>query len=140
METQDNYFQGTLQLREPTEDIKIFIDSYCDKNNLTSKILKVKNGFDYYFLSQKRLISFGNLLKRKFSGYLKITRHIHTRDKQRSKNVYRVTVLFKCFKIKINQKILYKGDYVVVTDIGKKVNLKRLSDGKKFWVRMNELF
>ena len=139
MERHKDYFEGILQLRSPIKEVEEFIDYYNEKNDIISAIKKVRNGTDYYFISQKRLISFGNLLKRKFTGVLKLSRSIHTRDNQTCKDVYRISVLFRCYDTKLGKTVLYKGDKCIITKIGKKVNIKNKINGNKFRVSFEDL-
>ena len=136
---QTNYFEGVLQLRSPINKVERFIDFYCGDHGLISDKQKVKNGFDYYFLSQKRLRSFGELLKRKFVGQMTVSAKIHTRDRQKSKDLYRATVLFKCYDLKEGQKVKFKGEEFILTRVDRKANIKRISDEKKFLVKIGEL-
>ena len=95
--TNPNYFEGTLQLRNPNEECLNFIRNQF-KNNQKAWVSKEeyhKTGIDYYISSNKFLLKLGKLLKKSFKGELIISRRIYTQHKLTSKNVYRMTVLFR---------------------------------------------
>ncbi len=56
---------------------------------------KHKTGMDYYISSNRFLLQLGKKLKKSFKGEFKVSRRIYTQDRMSSKNVYRVTVLFR---------------------------------------------
>ena len=60
-----------------------------------TKKVEEKNGFDYYLTSQRYLQKLGKKLKTKFDGEIKVTTRLFSRDRQRSKDLHRVTVFFK---------------------------------------------
>ena len=64
-----------------------------------TRIEEQKTGIDIYLTSQKFARSLGPKMKKRFRGWeLKMTRKIHTRDKLKSRNVYRATILMKKLK------------------------------------------
>jgi len=63
----------------------------------------------------------------------------HTRDKQRSKNVYRVTVLFRLAPFKRNESFMVREVEMKVVSIGEKVNLKEIKTGKRRLMRYEEV-
>jgi len=91
------YYEGTLQLRNPNEEVLNFIRNQF-KNNQKVWIAKekdLKTGIDLYISSNKFLLSLGKKLKKSFKGELKTSRRLHSKSRITSKNVYRVTVLFR---------------------------------------------
>lgn len=91
------YYEGTLQLRNPNEEVLNFIKNQF-KNNPKVWIAnqeKLKTGIDLYISSNRFLLSLGKKLKKSFKGELKTSRKLHTKSRITSKNIYRVTVLFR---------------------------------------------
>ena len=91
------YYEGTLQLRNPNREVINFIRNQF-KNNRKAWIAKeerLKTGIDLYISSNRFLLSLGKKLKKSFKGELKVSRKLHSRDRITSKNVYRMTVLFR---------------------------------------------
>ena len=95
--TNPSYYEGVLQLRNPSDECLNFIKNQF-KNNKKAWIAKeeyYKTGIDLYISSNKFLLKLGKALKKSFKGKLVITRRIFTQNRLTSKNVYRMTVLFK---------------------------------------------
>lgn len=112
------YFEGRIQLRNDEssefENAAEYIRNKIEKkkNVFITKEEKVKNGIDFYITSQKFIQVVGNEMARKFGGELKITSSLHTKERQTSKDVYRVDVLFRLTDfnvgdiLEINKKLL----------------------------------
>ena len=94
--SKDNYFQSILQLRPVNEEVLKFVEKQLKDNNIKiGKEVKRKEGLDLYLSNQRFTISLVKKLKRRFKGEMKISRSIFTKSRMTSKDVYRVTVLFK---------------------------------------------
>tara|TARA_Y100000310_G_C20696549_1_gene826137 strand:- start:2575 stop:2907 length:333 start_codon:yes stop_codon:yes gene_type:complete len=94
----DQYYEAKIQLRPFDEDVYRFVHKMIEdrKGVFISKIEKFKYGVDIYISSQRFARSIGGQLKRKFKNWeLIISRTLHTRDKLKSRDVYRGTVCFK---------------------------------------------
>lgn len=94
------YFEGILQLRDIKQEVTDFcledIEKHSEKGGIFfSKTEEVKNGVDFYCSSNKYLMHLGKKLKKRFKGELKTSAKLFTKNKQTSKDVYRVTVLFR---------------------------------------------
>lgn len=93
-----DYFEAIIQIRNPNQEVQNFIANAVKKRDdvFIARVEKTKNGgLDYYISSQRYARAIGNRLKKSFNGTLKMTRSIFTRNHMTSKDVYRVTVLFK---------------------------------------------
>jgi len=93
------YFESTIQLRPKKIELLEFVQKQVEKNKsvFISDIKELKEGFDVLLSSNKEALKIGVKLNKSFKGELKTSRHLFGRDKQRSKDLYRVTV---CFRIK----------------------------------------
>tara|TARA_Y100000310_G_C20519128_1_gene732760 strand:- start:658 stop:990 length:333 start_codon:yes stop_codon:yes gene_type:complete len=94
----NQYFEAVIQIRPKDEEVLKFIQKKVveRKGVFISKIMEMKTGWDITISSQRFARTLGTLLKRRFKGWeLKVTRTLHTRDKLRSKDVYRGTVCFR---------------------------------------------
>jgi len=136
-----DYFEGILQLRNPTEELIRFVENKTkkDRKALITKRLKVKGGYDFYFSSQRYLRSLGNKIKSSFAGELKTSRKLFTRKRQTSKDVYRVNVLFRMSGLEKGQKITYKGEQIKIMKLGKKILAKSVKTGKKLLLNYKEI-
>jgi len=132
----DNYFEGTLQLRNPTKEVKKFVRKLVEKTPrvFVAKEEKVVNGFDIYLSSNKFLVNLGKKLQNKFGGEVKVSRKLHTRKRLTSKEVYRVTVLFRMPKFKVGDVVKTRGKLIEVKRMEKKVFGVDVDTGKKISV------
>ncbi|MBS3097227.1 hypothetical protein J4209_00360 [Candidatus Woesearchaeota archaeon] len=91
------YYEGILQLRNPNEEALNFVRNQFKNNSKAwiAKVEELKTGIDFYISSNGFLLSLGKKLKKSFKGELKTSRRLHTKDRLTSKQVYRVTVLFR---------------------------------------------
>jgi len=137
----EDYFEGILQLRNHTEELINYVENKTkkDKKALITNRLKVKNGYDFYFTSQRYLRNLGDKIKNNFPGELKKSRKLFTRKRQTSKDVYRVNVLFRMSNLKKGQVIDYKGDSLRVMNLGKKILAKNVKTGKKISLKYGDV-
>lgn len=137
----NDYFEGILQLRNPSKELIRFVESITkkDKKALITKRVSVTNGLDLYFTSQRYLRSLGNKIKGNFPGELKTSRKIFTRKRQTSRDVFRVNVLFRMSNLRKGQAINYKGEQIRIMNIGKKVFARSISTGKKLTLNYGDL-
>ncbi len=94
------YYEAILQLR--INDKKIInhilkeLNEKMEKRKVFSnKQIKQKNGIDIYITDMNFAKAFVKELKKRYGGEIKISRKIHTRDRQTSRDVYRLTVLYR---------------------------------------------
>ncbi|MFH1053766.1 MAG: NMD3-related protein [Candidatus Woesearchaeota archaeon] len=138
----ENYYEGILQLRNSSKEIIDYIDSEMARreNVLINKIKKVKDGFDFYFTDQRYLQGIGKRLQQKFGGELKVSQKLFTKNRMTGKEVYRVTVLFRCYNLKNGTVKDYRGDKVKIIKLGKdKVTVKDMKTGKKMFLSYGDL-
>lgn len=92
-----HYFEGTLQLRNPSEEIFSMVLNQInhDAHVWIAKEEFHREGVDLYLSSNKFLLQLGKKLKKSFKGKVVISRRLFTQNKMTSKFVYRMTVLFR---------------------------------------------
>ena len=129
----DNYFEGILQLRNTCTDVLDFAIMEIKKNDPEgiSKVKLVANGFDVYVKKQRFLRSLGTKLQKKFHGQILISKRLHTRSRETSRDLYRVNLLFRPSPFKRGDIIDYKGDKIIVLAVHKKILAKDIKTGKK---------
>jgi len=127
------YFEGILQLRNPNKEVISFIANQMKKKDdvFIAKQVKTKNGVDLYFSSNKFLKSLGRKLQNHFGGEFKTSATLHTRSRQSSKNLYRLTVLFRLPEFKEGDIVKFKGEKFKILKTGKKILCKSIGTGKK---------
>jgi len=134
-----NYFEGTLQLRNTTDDVLKYVLAAANRKKVgIARTEKIKTGIDLYVTSNKFLQIMGKELQQKFGGEVKLSKKLHSVSKNTSKKLYRGTVLFRMPNFKKGDTISYKGQGAVVVSIEKKI-LLRLESGKKVSLRYNQL-
>lgn len=139
-EKHSEYFEGILQLRNDNQDIIDTLAKEIEKRNINiAKIKKQKNGVDIYVSSQRVLRSLGLKLQAQYGGQLKVSRKLHTRNRMRSREVYRVNVLLRLPDFKKGDVIDFKGEPHEVLGMQKKVLLKNKETGRKSSVSFDDV-
>ena len=123
------YFEGILQLRKPNQEVERYIRNTIKKqdNVFIAKEEKVRNGIDFYISSQHFLQNLGKKLQNNFGGTLKVSKKAHTRDRLRSRDLYRVNVLFVPTEFKKNDIVAIDEKMIKVYEIRKQlkgINIK----------------
>ncbi len=92
-----DYFEAILQIRPKNNEVLNFVKKQIEKREDTwiAKQEEFKYGVDIYLSSHRFATALARKLKKVFKGDLKITKSLFKRDKLTSKNLYRVTVLFR---------------------------------------------
>ncbi len=93
----DQYFEAILQLRPARQDVIDFILHAIEANKKVwiSKTVDHKTGIDLYLSSNIFAKYIGQKLKKRFKGTLHYSSTVHTTDKMTSKQLFRVTVLYR---------------------------------------------
>ncbi|MBI2134330.1 hypothetical protein HYU11_06665 [Candidatus Woesearchaeota archaeon] len=128
-----NYYVSILQLRNVSPEIQEFAESQITgtaKAFLTKK-KKVRNGFDYYLSSNSFAVGLGRILRKRFGGELKVSEKLYSRDRQTSRDLYRVNVLYRQLPLNVGSVVELGGNVLVITSVGKKVVGLDLETGKK---------
>ncbi len=139
--TDSNYYQGILQLRNIGNEVVEFAINEIkkDESAYVSQVKKSANGVDIYISRQKFLRSLGNRLQKRFGGQIVVSRRLHTRDKLTSRDLYRVSVLFRLPSFKKGDIIDYRGSKIKIINMHKKVFAKDISTGKKLNLSFKDL-
>ncbi|MBI2671456.1 hypothetical protein HYX16_00820 [Candidatus Woesearchaeota archaeon] len=97
-----SYYEAILQLRPDNDKVRQFVvDRLKERKNIfVSKTVELKTGVDLYLSDQRFARALGKKLKRSFKGKLIMSRSLYGRNKQTSKDIYRVTV---CFRLERNE-------------------------------------
>ena len=128
-----DYFEGILQLRDVSDEVMDWVHDEIQASG-RAKIANVKEvhgGIDVYLSSNSYLRSLGKKMQDRFGGILKVTKKIHTRDTITSKDVWRITVLFRQIPFKKGEIIKFQGEQWEVLMVGGQISLKNVSSGAK---------
>jgi NMD protein affecting ribosome stability and mRNA decay len=127
------YYEGTLQLRnEKPFHIKELKKHFARNPDLASnKTTVVSTGHDYQITDKQRMRQIAHKLQHRFGGLLKENARLVTRDKQKSKDVYRLTILIE-FPPYEQGDVLTDGKRLLkVKGFGKKIQYQNVITGKK---------
>jgi len=136
-----SYFEGILQLRNPTKELMQFVEAKIEQKEgvFISKKAKVRNGWDLYLSSGRFLKALGKLLQQHFGGELVISARLFSRSRQTSKDIHRLSVLFRLPSFVKGQIITHRGDRLKILFIGKKVGAQNIETGEKMQLSYSEL-
>lgn len=93
----DGYYEAVIQIRPRDKEVLDYVRNQIRKKKgvQISREEFFKYGIDVYVTDQKFARNIGQKLKKAFKGELKITKSIHTKDRQTSREVFRGTILFR---------------------------------------------
>src|SRR3990167_3957983 len=137
-----NYFEGIFQLRSPTKEVLDFMEHDLQKKGdvFITKKKKLKDGFDMYMTSQRYMQILGRKLQKKFGGELKVSSQLFTRNRQTSKDDYRVNVLYRYHPFAVGEVRNYRGDEVRIMKMSKKqVTIKDVKTGQTSFATYDEI-
>ena len=131
-----DYFEGILQLRNPTQELLDFVRNRVRKDNkaFIAKEEPVSGGIDLYLSSNHYLQNLGMLLKKSFPGELKISRRLYSRSHLTSRQLYRVNVMFRLSDLRKGQQVTYRGTLHEIVSLAGKVALRSTTTGKRLTV------
>ncbi|MBI4140231.1 hypothetical protein HY485_00170 [Candidatus Woesearchaeota archaeon] len=139
MQKPSNYFEGVLQLRTLSNEIIDFARSEITREGKAhiAKEKKLKTGVDFWVSSQHHLQNVGKKLKEKFGGILEVSCRLHTKSHLTSKELYRVSVLFKSVPFKKGDIIKFVDEEWKILLINNQVQLQNTKTGQKKWVKID---
>ncbi len=134
------YYEGTLQLRNPTEEALNYVENALKEDDKVwiSKRTKLPNGYDLQLSSQAFLKQTARKLKIIFGGEL-VQSIKETGYNKHGKAQVRLNVLFRQYPFKKGSKVTYKGDQYVIIETAHKVRIKSLETGKSRTVGYDEV-
>ena len=129
------YFEGILQLRNVSDEVVEYAVAEAKKQNqrgiFITKQLKVRNGFDIYLTKRGYIHELGRELLNKFGGETKASKKLFSRDKLRSRDIYRVNVLFRQSKFKKGDILNIDNELFKVKRIDRHLTVVNIKTGKK---------
>ncbi|MFA6888144.1 MAG: NMD3-related protein [Candidatus Woesearchaeota archaeon] len=121
------YFEGILQLRGENKNVLEKADVFImddariaeKKNVFITKREEVTNGFDYYYTKQQYLPGIMNKLATVFGATTKTHAELYSKNRQTSKEIYRVNASVRLPKYQKGSVIVYKEKVLQIIRIGK---------------------
>jgi NMD protein affecting ribosome stability and mRNA decay len=128
------YFEAVLQIRSPDYDIleksigflQQRVASLRHKGMFINKVERLDDGYDLYVTNKKVAQALGKELQDNFGGEYKSSPHLFSKNKQTSKNIYRVSILVNLPGFEKNDIILVNDRVYKVEKLGSKIKLSDL--------------
>lgn len=137
------YFEGILQLRDVDKEVIDYAVNEAKKQKqrgvFITKKLRVKNGFDIYLTKRGYIPELARELLNKFGGETKISRKLFSRDKQRSRDIYRINVLFRQSKFRKGDILKIDDELFKVRNIDRNITAVNIKTGKKTSIMPKQL-
>lgn len=94
-----DYFEAVIQLRPLNTDLYNWVIKNMEDSRVgIAREVITKNGFDIYIDSNQYALALGKRLKKRFQGKVTLSRALHSTHKMTSKQLFRVTMLFRMDK------------------------------------------
>lgn len=134
------YYEGTLQLRNPTEEVLNYVENSMKEDGKVwiAKKVKLPNGYDLQLSSQAFLKQLARKLSIIFVGEL-IQSIKETGYNKHGKAQVRLNILFRQYPFKKGSTVIYKGDKYKIIETAYKVRIKSLETGKSRTVGYDEI-
>ena len=125
------YYEGILQLRNARDEIKKYIASFLVKNNIyINKKVDKDDSVDYYFIDKRRINTVSHKVMKKFGGVLDLNEQLFSRNRLRSKDLFRLNALLFVPSFKEGDVVLLENP-VLITNTSKLISGFDLVKGKK---------
>jgi nonsense-mediated mRNA decay protein 3 len=129
------YFEGILQLRNPHDYVFSFIDQevskVADKGIFINRSIDVDNGVDLYMTNKTFINNLARNIVKRFGGLLKVNPQLFSRNKQTSKNIYRLNVSIELPNFHVGDVVKYEDKVLKITSLGKNISGINLDNDKK---------
>ena len=136
----ESYFEATIQLRNVTQEVIDYVVKEIDSKGIViSREIELENGMDFNVDNKTFARQLGKQLQTTFSGAVKMSASVFSRDKMSSKEVYRVTMLFKLFPMKVGDSFSYKGKQYNILTLGYKMVAEDVETKKRRTLTFIEL-
>lgn len=130
------YYEGILQIRNATSDVKKWIHGFLEtcfqKGIIINEIKENGNSVDLFFGNKKDIPKVARKMQRVFGAHIEANASVHTRDHQTQKDVHRVNALVEVPPFKEKDVIEYENKLLYVTRLGKQIKTRKLPTYKPF--------
>ncbi|MBI2548897.1 hypothetical protein HYW21_06115 [Candidatus Woesearchaeota archaeon] len=131
-ERHQDYFEGILQLRHATPDAIVFARQKVMQHPQVhiTKEKVVRGGVDLYLTSKTFLKTLAVAIQKQFGGTLSMSPTLYSRDRQTSKDIYRLTVLLKLPLFQVGDVLAAEEKVIRITHLGKLIHGVDLQSNK----------
>ena len=128
-----SYFEGILQLRAATSEIKEKTKQIIDamKDVYINKVNEKGDEVDLYFVKKRYISRVADKLVQEFGAYSEQNAQLFTQDSQTSKELHRLNVVVHAPPFTRGDVIEYKDNLLLITGLGKHNTTINLESGKK---------
>lgn len=137
-----SYFEGILQLRNATDEVKDYIRRVIaknkDRNMFVNNTTEKKDAADYYFVNKHHINVVALKVIRNFGGYMIQSPKLFSRNKQTSKDIYRLNVQLTVPKFKVGDIVSVNDNTILVRKTSKDISGFDLAKKKHSTFRFNE--
>ena len=128
------YFEAILQIRSPNFNVldksvdflQKRVENLRHKGMFINRTERLDDGYDLYVTSRKIAMTLGKELQGQYGGEFKASPQLFSRNKQTSKNIYRVNVLVRLPEFEKGDILLYDEKIFRVEKLGSKIKLQDL--------------
>ena len=114
------YYEGIMQLRNASPEVKQYIQSILEKNEIyINDVVEKNESVDYYFVKKQKIKFVALKVIRKFSGSIDENAQLFSRNHQTSKDIYRLNTLVELPNFKENDVIVLDDNPLLITNLGK---------------------
>ncbi|MEM4260292.1 MAG: NMD3-related protein [Candidatus Woesearchaeota archaeon] len=133
--SQSSYFEGILQLKNPTNEVMKYIDSQFKKVKKKGIFITERKEFDgmieLFITDQTYLKVIAQNIQKHFGGKLSMNETLFSHNRQTGKNLYRLTILLVLPLLKKHDVLLYKKRVYTVTNLSDKIILRDIENEHK---------
>jgi len=125
------YFEGTLQVRnETTESAKVLKEYLRHTAATIAKEEREGTGTDYYLTMKTEVERAARALRERFGGSIRSSARLFSKDKQTSKDIYRVTWFVELPPFRAGDVVRVEKSVLMVLELGKRIRFFNPARGK----------
>ena len=132
------YFEATLQLRNPTQEVVTFVEEEINQKKIhVAKEVELKNGFDYFLADNSFTLALGKKLQQKFGGEIRLSSSLFSQKD--GKDIHRGTVLYRKPNFTKGDHVIYDGEECIVKAMAKDILLVGVTKPQKIHVKYSDM-
>ncbi|MGV8169418.1 MAG: NMD3-related protein [Candidatus Nanoarchaeia archaeon] len=133
------YFEGILQLRNATQEVKEYVNNYTKKNGVfINKTVDKGKDVDYFFVKKKQMNPLSLKLMRNFGAKIESNAQLFSYNRQTSKDIFRVNVLVTIPDFCVGDVVEANDSPFLVKETSKIITGVNLITGKKATFRSED--
>lgn len=132
---QSSYFEGVLQLKNPTNEVMDYIDSQFKKIEKKGIFVtdqkESKAMVELFITDQTYLKVLAQNIQKQFGGKLSMNETLFSHNRQSGKDLYRLTILLVLPSLKKQDIIYFKKRIYIITNLSDKIIIKDIENENK---------